>query len=153
MISAKPKRRGWSGDRGQSLVETALTAPLLILLLVGVAELGQLAYAAIAVSNAARAGASYAAQSGATASDTIGIQAAAQNDAPSLSALNVTSAISCICSDGSSASCTDNAACPNSHIEETVTVNTSASFSPAFHLPGLPTSFTLQGQAVQKCMQ
>lgn len=143
----------WFRNSGQALVETAVTVPLLILLLVGVAELGRLAFAAIEVSNAARAGAAYGAQNGGTASDTTGIATAAANDAANLTSLSTTSSISCICSDGSAASCADNTACPNSHIEETVTVNTQAAFDPMFHLPGLPTSFTLRGQAVQKCLQ
>lgn len=157
MIDAKLGYRRWlmhfHKSSGQALVETALTVPVLILLLLGVAELGRLAFAAIEVSNAARAGAAYAAQNGSTASDTTGIATAASNDAANLTGLTTTSSISCICSDGTAASCTDNSACSTSHIEESVTVNTQVSFSPMIHLPGLPTTFTLQGQAVQKCLQ
>jgi len=142
----------WFRSSGQALVETALTVPLLILLLVGVAELGRLAFAAIEVSNAARAGAAYGAQNGNTASDTNGIATAAANDAANLNGLSTTSSYSCICSDGSSSTC-GNTDCPNSHIEEILTVNTQVSFNPMIHLPGLPTSFTLRGQAVQKCLQ
>ena len=43
--------------RGQSLVEFALALPLLVLLLVGVFDLGRAVYASNAVSNAAHAGA------------------------------------------------------------------------------------------------
>ena len=50
---------------GGSLVETALTAPLLLTLLIfGSVEFARVAYAAIEVTNAARAGVSYGAQSG-----------------------------------------------------------------------------------------
>lgn len=139
-------------NAGQSLVETAILVPLLTLILVGAAELGRVAYAAVEVSNAARAGAAYGAQNGGTASDTTGIANAAANDASNLTGLTTTSSHSCICSDGTASTCT-NTDCPSSHIEETLTVNTSVTYNPLLHLPGLPTTFTLTGQAVQKCLQ
>ncbi len=136
---------------GQALIETALTVSLFALLLFGVAEFGRLAFAAIEVSNAASAGARYAAQAGA-ASDTTGIANAAANDAGNLTDLSTSSSYSCICSDGSSSTCS-NSDCSTSHIEETVTVNTQVSFDPLIHLPGLPTTYTLKGKAVEKCLQ
>lgn len=157
MTNAVLDHPGWirrlSYNSGQSLLETALVAPFLVVILLGAAEFGRLAYAAIEVSNAASAGARYGAQNGATASDTSGISNAAANDAGNLSGLSTTSSISCICSDGSSASCTDNSACLTSNIEESVTVNTQVSFSPLIHLPGFPATYTLKGQAIQKCLQ
>ena len=45
------------GERGQSLVELAFVVPLLLLLLVGIIEIGRFAYYSILVANAARAGA------------------------------------------------------------------------------------------------
>src|SRR4051812_20722057 len=48
---------------GQTIVELALVLPLLLLVLVGVTEIGRYAYFDILVSNAARAGAQYGAQS------------------------------------------------------------------------------------------
>ena len=157
MTTSKLDHRRWirmfGRDSGQSILELALVAPLLIVILVGAAEFGRLAYAAVEVSNAASAGARYGAQNGATASDTTGISNAAANDAGNLTGLSTTSSISCICSDGTAASCTDNSACPTSNIEESVTVNTTASFDPLIHLPGFPKTFTLTGQAIQKCLQ
>ena len=66
-------------DKGQAFVELALILPVFLLLLVGTAEVGRLTYASIEVSNAARAGVAYAAQSHTTAQDTTNIQAAANN--------------------------------------------------------------------------
>jgi Flp pilus assembly protein TadG len=136
----------------QSLIETALVVSLFALLLVGTAELGRVAYAAIEVSNAARAGAAYGAQNGSTAADSTGIATAAANDAANLSGVITTSSYSCICSNGTSSTCTPGD-CSTSHIEETVTVNSQVSFDPLIHLPGLPTTYTLKGKAVQKCLQ
>ncbi|MBV8437569.1 MAG: pilus assembly protein [Silvibacterium sp.] len=137
---------------GQSLIETALLGSLFVVLLLGVGELGRVAYASIEVANAARAGAAYGMQNGATASDSTGIATAAANDAANLTGLTTTSSTSCVCSDGTSSTCAIGD-CSASHIEEIVTVNTSVTFSPVIHLPGLPTSYTLHGKAVQKCMQ
>jgi len=74
-------------EDGQSLVELALTIPLLLLMLMGMAELGQICYGAINVSNAAKAAAQYAAQDSNTASDTAGMLAAAQNEIGTLPGL------------------------------------------------------------------
>ncbi len=141
-----------SHEAGQALVETAVIFPILITLLLGTVELARVVYAAIEVSNAARAGAQYGAQSGFTASDTTGIATAATNDAANLTGLTVTSSYSCVCSDGSASTCqpTD---CTNSRIEQTLTVNTQATIDPIIHIHGLPTTYTLKGQAIQACAQ
>jgi Flp pilus assembly protein TadG len=55
MTSQNKNRR-----KGQALVEFALALPLLVLILVGVLDLGRAFYALIAVHNAAREGARYA---------------------------------------------------------------------------------------------
>ncbi len=139
-------------EAGQALVETAVIFPILITLLLGTVELARVVYAAIEVSNAARAGAQYGAQSGFTASDTTGIATAATSDAANLTGLSVTSSYSCVCSDGSASTCqpTD---CTNSRIEQTLTVNTQVTIDPIIHLHGLPTTYTLKGQAIQACAQ
>jgi len=68
-------------ERGQALIEMALFAPLLIVLLLGIIEIGRYAELAIVVSDSARTGAVYGAQNLATAANGAGIQNAAQNDA------------------------------------------------------------------------
>src|SRR5512135_3899712 len=88
------------GDAGQSLIETALTVPLLVLLLVGAVELAQVAYAAIEVSNAAKAAASYGAQDTTTAADSTGMATVAANDAYNLRGLITNVTVTGVCSDG-----------------------------------------------------
>ncbi len=51
----------FGGDAGQSLVEVALALPLLLLILVGLADLGRAFYYTTAVASAARQGAAYVA--------------------------------------------------------------------------------------------
>lgn len=138
-------------EDGQSLIETALVLPLLMTLLIGAAEMARVARASISVANAAKAGAQYAVQNGYTAQDTTGIATAAQNESTNLTIMT-TSSVSCVCSDGSSSTCS-NTDCANSHLEETVLVNTQATVTPAITVPGLPTSYTVKGRAVQRCLQ
>ncbi len=143
------------GDRGQALVELALMFPIFILLLIGAAEFGRLAYAAIEISNAARAGASYGAQSHITASDFTNIQLAATQDALNVSGVSATAADSCACSSGGSVVCsTALTSCPSpNRIIEYVQVNTTGTIDPLFHYPGLPTTFTLNGQSIMRVQQ
>src|SRR5260370_3223661 len=136
------------GEAGGALVEPALTLPMLVVLVLGAAEFARVAYASIEVANAARAAVSYGAQSITTEVDTTGIQTVAANDAADLSGLTTTPTTSFICSDNT-ASTGANTDCSTSQIETILTVNTSASFDPLIHVPGLPTTYTLHGQAVQ----
>lgn len=52
-------KNGAHGERGQSLVEFALITPLLILIVMGVFDLGRAAYAYAVIASAAREGARY----------------------------------------------------------------------------------------------
>jgi Flp pilus assembly protein TadG len=141
---------------GQSLVEFALTMPLFILILVGTAELARFAWAAIEVANAARAGAQYGAQSHITAADTAGIQAQALSDGANLSGLTATSSQSCTCSTAPTTtlnSCSLSL-CPSpATLLVFVQVNTSAQVTPIVNYPGLPTPFTVTGQAIMEAGQ
>lgn len=153
------------GNIGQAFVELALVLPIFIILLVGAAELGRLAYAAIEVNNAARAGVAYASQSHTTAGDTGtsgGIVLAAQADAPNITDLTATATQTCACESTAgvltSADCstisTAAGSCPSpSRIQVFVQVNTSAPIATLFHLPGIPSSLTLKGQASMRVVQ
>lgn len=154
MTNGKQRYLGFmrGGDSGQSMVETALTFPILMLLLLAGAEFCRVAFAAIEVSNAAKAAVQYGAQNRATAQDSTGMQTAAANEAANLTGLTATPSTSCICSDGTASTCS-NGDCSGSHIEEVLTVTTSATYDPLIHYPGMSTSFTLSGQAVQKVLQ
>src|SRR5215468_1823879 len=77
---AKSQVRRDRRQSGQNLLEVALMLPFLLLLLLGVIEIGRYAYIGILVGNAARAGAAYGAQSNAQSVDTPGIQNASLND-------------------------------------------------------------------------
>lgn len=147
-----------NSEAGQSLVELSLAMPLLIALLFGAVELGTVTFEAIELTGSARAAVQYGAQTPITAADTSGILAAAKQDAYDLStssrASNFTATVSssCMCSNGSAAASCVLSSCPTSQLEQVLTVQTSATFTPVIHLPNLPTSFTLHGLAVQRVL-
>jgi Flp pilus assembly protein TadG len=167
-----PGRKDLLSQSGQTLVEVALTLPLLLLLLLGVIEMGRYAYISILVGNAARAGAAYGAQSGGTSTDTAGITLAAdkdfQNNGQQLSKLTVTSVVSCGCDNAgtltvdytTAANCSDAtnvalaatiAACvPAGHWVAMVAVTSSGTFNSIFNAFGIPTSITLSKTATMR---
>jgi Flp pilus assembly protein TadG len=140
---------------GQSLVELALTFPIFILLLIGAAEFGRLAYAAIEVSNAARAGASYGALTHITASDVANIRLVATKDAVDVTGMTATATKFCACSTGGILTCsTALTTCTSpARVIEYVQVNTTGTVDPLFHYPGLARTFTLRGQAIMRVEQ
>jgi len=148
---------GVRDDIGQALVELALVFPIFILLLIGAAEFGRLAYAAIEVTNAAHAAALYGAYSHITASDTAGMQLIATTDAsaPNVTSMTVTPTQFCSCSTGGTIVCsTALISCPSpARIIESVQVNTIASVDTLFHFPGIPKTVTLTGQAIMRVEQ
>lgn len=137
-------------EGGQALVELALTWILFSVLLVGGAEFARLVYASIEVSNAAKAAVAYGARSVATAADATGMKTAASDEAANVTLDPTTVSTSYTCSDGSTPTGTT---CSTGALETILTVNTQATVDPIFHVPGLPTSYTITGQAVQKVMQ
>jgi Flp pilus assembly protein TadG len=153
-------------DEGSALVELAFVVPILSALVLGAAELGRIAWAAIEVTNAAHAGVQYGTSSHAAATDFVnsngtytgGIATAALADADKIggsSTLTVTSiSNACTCANTSyvPTSCSDNSTCSshNTTMIETLTVQTQATFYPLVKWPGGPNQVTLYGNAVQR---
>lgn len=145
-------------QEGQALVELALTIPILLLLLLGIVELARVAHTTIELANAARAGAQYSAQSGNYLPSTDQTQngqiaTAAKNDAPHLTAMNVSATKGYGCSDGSAVTGTlGTYSCTSGHLVFTAEVTTSIKYDPLIHLPFLPATYNLTGYAVQDCV-
>lgn len=146
--------RASAGQTGQSVLEIALLAPMLLLMLVGTIEIGRYAYFAIEATNAARAGVQYGTQSLIDSKDVAGIKAAASNDAPDLIQLNVTAKDLCACSSNPShyVGCPAQR-CGAGHPVVFLQVNTTAQVPSLFHYPGLPATFTANGQAIMRVAQ
>lgn len=139
-----------AGTMGQSLIEFALALPIFLLLLLGAAEFGRLAYAYIEVANAAHAGVQYGAQSHITASDNVGMALAATQDGTNLPTLQASPTHYCTCADGTPSACTAGTC---TRLIEYVKVDTSATVNTLFHYPGIPSTITLQGQAIMRVEQ
>ncbi len=156
-------RQTLNRNSGQAFVELALVLPVLVLMLVGAVEVGRLAYASVEVSNAARAGVAYGAQTATTAADLTNIRLAATQDAPDLTILTTTASKACSCESSAGvitafASCdsatTNLTTCPSpSHILQYVQVQTSAAVPTLFHFPGIPSTITLGGYAIMRVQQ
>lgn len=162
----KQKRSFRKSERGQTMLEFALMLPFMLLLGVGIVEIGRAIFYTIAVNNAATAGVEYGSQNGTTASDTSGMQNAATSDA-NFSAMTAVATHGCTCDNGggtTAESCTYPVPAPSTcsaaiestcsgTIVECVQVNTTATFSPIFNYPGLPSSYTANGKAVMRVRQ
>ena len=139
-------------ESGAALVELGLGLTICIILMLGSAEMGRLAYAGIEIANAAHAGVQYGAQSHTSAADTAGIQTAATQDAPNVPGMTATATRFCKCIDGTTSTCaaTD---CAASRIVDYIQVTTTATVDPLIYVPGLPKSYTISGKAVSRLVQ
>jgi Flp pilus assembly protein TadG len=161
-LSARPARSLTKcRQSGQALVELALVVPILLLLALGVIEIGRYAYIAILIGNAARAGAAYGAQTTAQSVDLPNITKAADYDfagatsgstntnGQAVSQLTVTSSVSCGCDSAgtiTSAACSGTltaGTCATGHWVIVVSVTASGTFNSLFNYPGIPSSLTI----------
>lgn len=164
-----------ASEAGSSLVELALVVPMLALVLIGAAELGRIAYAAIEVSNAARAAVAFGAQGPTTALQTGIMQQAALNEAPNVTGLVATATESCVCETITSATgaisrTTITAGCTNAlsqcttitpgqidNVVDYVNVTTTATVHTMFRYNwngyGIPNTFKLNGYAQMRFFQ
>jgi Flp pilus assembly protein TadG len=133
---------------GTGLVEFALVAPLLLVLLAGVLDYGRAIGKSAALANAARVGAQYGCASSARAADSAGIQAAAVNSAPDFTGISVASARSCQCPGGGTVSCSGN--CGAGKMLMYVQVTVTAASSAVFSYPALPFTGNVGAQATMR---
>jgi Flp pilus assembly protein TadG len=148
---------------GQALLELAFIVPILLLLAIGVIEIGRYAYISILIGNAARAGAAYGAQSNQQSTcpppSPCGIQQAAINDfqsnGQSSANLTVTTSTSCGCDAagtittfGCTTTTNPNAGkCTTGRWVIVVSVTASGNFSGLFSYPGIPNPMSISRTA------
>lgn len=135
--TARPR----ASQRGQGMVELAVTLPLVVLILVAIADLGRIFYADVTLTSAAQSGALYASSSAVAAVDTTGIRNAALADTSTLfgrtsSNPSVTSSVYA-----------------GLYGAPTVAVTTTFTFQPIFPYPLLPHSFTMARSASVRIRQ
>jgi Flp pilus assembly protein TadG len=154
-VRSKAARSLTRSDSGTALAEIALVLPLLVLVLIGLIEVGRFGSYTILVGNAARAGVQYGAQNTVTAFDTAGMQNRAKSDGQNITGLTATASSFCQCADGTASTClaTD---CSTSHRIVFVQVLTSATIPSLTNSAFLPASLrttTIQGKAVMRVAQ
>jgi Flp pilus assembly protein TadG len=153
-VFAKRRASLRARQAGQALLEVALVTPLLLLLAVGIIEIGRYAYYSILVADAARAGAQYGAQNLATAADTAGIRAAAENDGQNLAPLNVTVQHECGCTgSGIGGACPATSCASPNHALVYVKVTVSGKFNSLFKYPGIPSSISCASTELMRVAQ
>jgi Flp pilus assembly protein TadG len=139
------------------MIETALVLAFLgAPLFIGTADIASVIYDSIEVSNAAHAGAVFGMTSATNASDTSGIQAAAQSEAADFGTnLIATPTIywACATAQGGTQYTTQSAAttgCSASHPLEFIQVVASVSATPPVHFPLLPSTFAMSSTSVME---
>jgi len=135
------------------MLELAVCLPLFALLILGGAEIANIAWASVQLNNAAHAAAQFASHNRGWAAEIGNIETAAQNEAPGLLLTFPSDPVqtcSCIDSTGAPAGtgCTDTTLCPSPNIIlDNITVTVTANVTPLIHYPGLPASYTLNAHA------
>jgi Flp pilus assembly protein TadG len=143
--------RSFLGSDGTAIVEFAFAAPILVTLVLGIADLGLLAARSAALEGATRVGAEYARNNSTCQADIsgssciTGIKNAMQNSGSFSPAITFPSdpSPSCECDDGTSITCGTTCVgagkVPNRVL---ITVTASQAYTPILSWPGIPTSLT-----------
>jgi len=153
------RRASARSQRGASVIEMIFLMTFFSLLLIGVIDIGRALYVVIEVADASRAAAMYGYQTSATAQDSAGITNAAKSDAPTSSspgvdlgsiAMNTVTSYGCMCSNGTGQilHCSSKPACtaPVQQVNYVI-VTTSATYTPLFPWPGVPTSIPISSKS------
>lgn len=135
------------GKHASAVVELAIAVPVMVLLAIGVFDLGRILVTAVTVANAARAGAVYGTRNNSTAGDTAAINQAARDDALDLGAISVTSRSFCRCYAGEVADCGAGDCGAYGVYRVYVEVTASKSVRLFFKYPALPDSVTVTKMA------
>jgi Flp pilus assembly protein TadG len=137
-------------ERGASLVELAAMLPLFLLVLFGGLDFGRAFYLEQEIAGAAHAAAIYGSQN---PTDTTGMQNAAEDDAPNVPNLSVgTPTYGCECPNGTaySANCgtmPTTTTCSGPSAVYRVNVTVTATYSPLFPWPKVPSSMSFSSSA------
>jgi hypothetical protein len=128
-----------------------MVLPVLIVLLLIALDFARLYSMAMAVTDAARAGAQFGAQNRTAAANVLGMEQAACNSMPNVTCTPGTNAIAtsfCKCS-GTTVSCTSPGTC-GTYVQDFVQVTTNGTFSTVVPYPGIPHSISLNGSATMQ---
>ena len=148
MTRRKGRKRS---EAGIATAEMALVSPLLLLMFVVTADFGRVFYTAIALSNAARAGAQFGSYSVAQTGNTAGMNQAANLEAQDIGGgVTVSSQRFCKCSNGSSVNCTTGTCTGYGPPQVFVQVTASKTFTTLLSYPGVPNTLPLSRTAIMR---
>lgn len=140
--------------RGGALVELAVVISVLSVLVIGVMDFGRIAYSAMAVTGAARAGAMFGAQNGQMTNFT-GMKAAADSAATDIGAIVDSATQSCECENGGSTTVMTSCVPPGTPVcpgivRYRVQVMAKKTFSMVKSFPGLPATVLIRRVAIMR---
>jgi Flp pilus assembly protein TadG len=139
---------------GTSAIELGLCLPLVAGMIIPLTDLGMGAYTQMQVTNAAQAGAEFAAANGFNGTNITTVVANATSlggavtatPSPSQSCSCVSGAVISAAAPAGGPPCTQT--CPSGTVGTFVTVSAQASYTPLFNYPGIGSPLTLTSQAV-----
>jgi Flp pilus assembly protein TadG len=140
-------RRFNKSESGAALVEFAIVAPVLALLLLGIVDFGRFMYTGLLAANAARAAAAYGAQTLSTAEDQGGMKAAANADSQGITWTTLNAVPVCIAG-GVSITCGTN----SSEIVY-VQVNVSGTYNTLINYGLFPKQVSVSGSSTMRVEQ
>jgi Flp pilus assembly protein TadG len=132
------------------MVEFALTAPVLIFMVIGMIEMGRYETMAMMAAHAARAAVQYGGQTTFTAADKVGMTSAAVQDAAGLTNWHVSPSYFCT-NNGALVSCSTGV--PASSSVYYVTVQVTGTFNSLLKYPGIPSSINLSETATMRVIR
>ena len=136
-----------TAERGNMLIEFALSSSLLFLIMFGVIDFSRIFSSACAVQGAARGGTQYGMLSPAHYNDFTGMQNAALANAGSPVGMTATASQFCACSiGGAQQSCP--ATCGTGSPETYIQMSVSLPYTTTFSYPGIPHAINLSGTSV-----
>ena len=155
MASEKTGKQRESMDRkhsrrvsGSVITEFALMIPLLMLIFVGTVDFSRLFYAAVTATDGARAGVAYGSISNGKASDTPGMEAAANANATDLTAKTPGARKFCYCPGTTTEVDCISTTCGTGVVELYVEVTMASTFTTLVDFPGIPDSVALAEKAI-----
>lgn len=136
------------------MVELAVVVSVLAVLLIGIMDFGRIAYSAMAVTGAARAGAMFGAQNGQMTNFT-GMKAAAESAATDIGAIVDSATQSCECETGGATTVMTSCVPPGTPVcggtvRYRVQVMAKKSFAMVKAFPGLPATVLIRRVAVMR---
>lgn len=134
-------------ESGAAAVEFAMTAPFLILLMLGIFDLGTYIHDRMRLEQISRAAVDYVMQGGPDENITNDVVAYYDPEGTEAGLYDVSSDRICTCSDGVAQSC-DNVTCGSGdYSRQYVQVTINRSYTTVFDYPGIPSNMSLSGSA------